>query len=74
MLNVSVSGRMSQSLDCFTFLDLNPLVLQHFTELLNLFFELSNELRICVLIDNSFAHNLLRSVSVSVAIREKEII
>lgn len=48
-----------------TFLHLNPLGLEEFTQLLDLLLELSDEFRVGVLVNNRLAHNLLGTVRIS---------
>lgn len=49
-----------------TLLNLDSFVLKQLAKLLNLFLELSDEFRVGIFVNNSFADNRLGSVSVSV--------
>lgn len=62
-MNVKTSIGSQQP--AITFFDLNSFILQQFTKLLNFFLKLANEFCIRVLIDDGFAHDLFRSVSIS---------
>lgn len=48
-----------------TFLNFDSLGLEKFAQFLNLLFELSNELRVGVFIDNSFAYNGFGTIGIS---------
>lgn len=51
-----------------TFLHLNTLLFQEFTQALNLFLQLTDELSISVFIDHSIAANLFGAVSIPVEV------
>lgn len=47
-----------------TFLDIYPFSLEELSQLLNLLFELSDELGVSIFVDDSLAHNLFGAISV----------
>lgn len=54
-----------------TFLHINTLLFQQFSQFLNLFFEFSDKFRVRVFVDDGFANYLFRSVCVSVVYQSK---